>query len=115
DRQRRYRLRHGVDATDDRSHRRLVDHLGQLLDGLGQVGDRDLILTVTDVVDVYGYALRDTLRLGALFVDQAGQTSTGALTDDDDASAADGAVHGFLRLRIDSDRGVGCLPLAPEA
>src|SRR5690606_32120045 len=102
DRQRREGLRDRFDPADDGGHRGLVDGLGDLLDGLREIRDLDLVLAVADVQDGNRHAVRDPLRLLTFFVHQTGQTAPGALADDDDPAATDCAVDGLLGLRVDA-------------
>ena len=114
DRQRGDGLRHRLHALDDRGHGGVVDRLRELLDGARELLDRDVVVAVAHVEHVHRHALRDAHRLGPLVLDEPGQASARSFGHDDDAAAADRAVHRVLRLRVHADRDLGALPVAAE-
>ena len=91
-----------------------VDLLRQRLDRRRELRDRHLALAVADVDHRHRHARRDALHLRALVVDEPREAAARAFADDDHAAAADGAVDGFLRLRVDADGHLARLPVAAE-
>jgi hypothetical protein len=75
----------------------------------------DGALLVADGDEPHGHVGQDAGDLALLVVEHALRAADRTLADEDDAAAADGAVHRVLRLAVDGDGHLVADPAAAQA